>query len=277
MKSRKKNSSGGKTAVKTKSKKSAKSTVKNIGDNAKIPSVAILAVLVLAVIISTVAILRPTVRQQSVYDFGKDVANGIDVSEHNGEIDWEKVAESQDFAFIRVGYRAYGDGKIHEDERAKENLKNAQNAGIPFGVYFYSQAITEKEAEEEADFVFSMIKRFDPPLPIMIDFEYPTDSSGSAVGRLTEAANNADTNTEIINAFMTRLEEKGYLTGVYASSSVFADRINMKKLNSGAVIWNAEYNDSVTYDVDYDIWQYSDTGSCDGVSSKYVDLNYWYS
>ena len=81
-------------------------------------------------------------------------AKGIDVSDNNGKIDWEMVKETQDFAFIRVGYRGYGNGEIVEDKYARENLKNAEKAGIPVGVYFYTQALDEKEAEKEADFVY---------------------------------------------------------------------------------------------------------------------------
>ena len=242
-----------------------------------IPVWAIIAVIAIGIIISVIVLMPHSQSSgQSVYSFGKEVANGIDVSEHNGRVDWEKVNASQDFAFIRVGYRSYGDGDIFEDEYAKENLKNAQKSGIPFGVYFYSQAVNEKEAQEDADFVYKTIKKYDVALPVIIDFEYPVDSDGNAVGRLAQSGNTADDNTRVINAFIDRMQEKGYIAGVYASSSIYKNKINLKKLDDEAFIWTADYNSKVTYNIDYTVWQYSETGTCDGVSSKYVDLNYWY-
>ncbi len=175
-----------------------------------------------------------------------------------------------------MGYRGYGNGEIYEDKYAADNLKNANKAKIPVGVYFYTQAVTAEEAEDEADFVYDIIKKYNIDLPVMIDLEYPIDSDGNAVGRLVESDNDLNKNAEIINSFVEKLEKKGYTAGVYASSSVLHNKISMKKLKKSAVAWVADYNDKVTYDVDYTIWQYSETGSVDGVSSKYVDLNYWY-
>ncbi len=253
--------------------------MKNIKDKSKlnIPALAVIGIIILAVIISVIAVAASKgSRPDGLYQFNQSVANGIDVSEHNGEIDWEKVKETQDFAFIRVGYRGYGNGEIYEDKYAADNLKNANKAKIPVGVYFYTQAVTAEEAEDEADFVYDIIKKYNIDLPVMIDLEYPIDSDGNAVGRLVESDNDLNKNAEIINSFVEKLEKKGYTAGVYASSSVLHNKISMKKLKKSAVAWVADYNDKVTYDVDYTIWQYSETGSVDGVSSKYVDLNYWY-
>lgn len=236
----------------------------------------IAAVLIVSIIISIASISNNRKLPQQPYDFNKNVAAGIDISEHNKDIDWEKLKSQIDFVFIRVGYRGYGNGKIAEDKNAKENMKNAQKAGIPFGVYFYSQAVTAKEAKEEADFTLSMIKRFDVSLPVIIDFEYALNNDGEHTGRLAEGNLTSEQNTDIINAFCERVADKGYTAGVYASSSVLYRNINMSDLDDNTVVWVADYNDKVTFDVDYSIWQYSRTGSLDGVGSKYVDLNYWY-
>lgn len=238
----------------------------------------IIFVLITAIVISSIAIANSRQREpQTVYDFGKKTAQGIDVSEHNGELDWQKLAEEFDFAFIRVGYRGYGNGDICEDKYAKDNLKAAQKAGIPFGVYFYTQAVTEKEAKAEADFVLSVIKHYDLALPVVIDFEYPTDENGIHTGRLVDEHLDAKNNTQIIKAFCDRVEDKGYISGLYASSSVLKNNVNLKDINENTIIWVADYNDKVTYDVDYTIWQYSKTGQAEGNGSKYIDLNYWYS
>lgn len=239
---------------------------------------AVAAVLIIALVVSVLVIANGpgSAKGSAQYDFGKKVADGIDVSEHNKKVDWEKVAKNKDFAFIRVGYRGYGNGKIVEDKYAKENLKGANDAGIPVGVYFYTQAITPKEAKEEAKFVIDMIKHYDISLPIVIDFEYPDDETGMRVGRLCDANLNSEEKTDIINAFCSYVENKGYAGGVYASSSVLNLDINTKKLSKDTLVWLADYNKKVTYNVDYTIWQYSKTGSVDGVESEFVDLNYWY-
>lgn len=257
-------------------RRTGKGTKKGARNKLDIPVMLIPLVLIVGLVVSLIVLSGGRHQQQQAYYFGKDVAVGIDVSQHNGDIDWDIVSESQDFAFIRVGYRGYGDGKIHEDKAARDNLRNAEKSGMPFGVYFYTQAVNEKEAQEEADFVYNIIKKYNVELPIVIDFEYATDSDGNATGRLAQAGNDSSTNAKIINAFTSRLKDKGYICGVYASSSVLAHRISTKKLDSDTVVWVADYNNSVTYNVDYTIWQYSETGSCNGVSSKYVDLDYWY-
>lgn len=238
---------------------------------------AVIAVLLIVLLLTVILICSLSGGGETLYDFGRDAAQGIDVSEHNGEIDWQAVGQEADFVFIRVGYRGYGSGAIKEDERARENLKGAQKAGIPYGVYFYSQAVNEEEAEEEADFVIKILRRFSPSLPVVIDFEYPTDADGIRTGRLSEAGLSRDDNTKIINAFCSRVSEKDYTPGVYASSSVLAQDIDTQSLDSDIIIWAADYSSSVGSGVEYDIHQYSRTGSCSGVSSKNVDLNYYYS
>lgn len=239
---------------------------------------AVAAVLVIALVISVTVVAKSGSGEKGVlqYDFGKKVAEGIDISEHNKEVDWSKIAESKDFAFIRVGYRGYGNGKIVEDKYTKENLKAANKADIPVGVYFYTQAITPKEAKEEAKFVLDIVKHYDISLPVIIDFEYPADENGLRVGRLCEADLTKAEKTEIINAFCSYVEDKGYVGGVYASSSVLSLDIDTKKLGKESLIWVADYNSEVTYDVEYTVWQYSKTGKVDGVESEFVDLNYWY-
>lgn len=245
---------------------------------ASVMTAAVSLVLIIAVVISVIVIANSNngSKGASQYDFGKKVADGVDVSEHNGNVDWDKLAKSQDFAFIRVGYRGYGNGEIVEDKRARENLKAANKAGIPVGVYFYTQAITEAEAVEEAKFVLNLVKHYDISLPVVIDFEYPDDENATRVGRLCESGLSRSEKTKIIKAFCDYVEKKEYASGVYASSSVFNFDIDTKKLGENTLIWVADYNKKVTYNVKYTVWQYSKTGKLDGNSSEYIDLNYWY-
>jgi GH25 family lysozyme M1 (1,4-beta-N-acetylmuramidase) len=238
-------------------------------------SAAAVLLIVAAVVLLIAANAAPR-HTPSHYDFGKDEALGIDISEHNGDIDWDKLKSKVDFVFIRVGYMGYDTGDILKDKNAKKNMNGAEKAGIPYGVYIYSQAIDEKEARKEADFVLKAIKHRNPSLPVIIDFEYPTDANGNHMGRLYNAHLDAQANNKIINAFFDRVDEKGYLYGVYASSSVAYRKMNIKKLPPQALLWIADYNGEVTYNVNYDVWQFTSTGKCKGVESKNVDFNYWY-
>ncbi|MGN0457833.1 MAG: glycoside hydrolase family 25 protein [Eubacterium sp.] len=255
----------------TKKKKSKKV---NIDKRMLIPLIAVFLVIVTAIAVSSVG--RASHRDNPFENIDAEYLCGIDVSHHNGKIDWKKISKSTDFAIIRVGARGYEKGNIIEDTRAKENLKGANKAGIPVGVYFYTQAVTPKEAEQEAKFALKMIKKYDVSLPVFIDFEYAYNKKGELDGRLLEANLTKQENTEIINAFCSVIERAGYQTGVYASSYIYKSHLAMEDLNENCFIWVADYNDSVTYDGPYDIWQYSDKGKMEGIGSKNVDLNYWY-
>lgn len=241
--------------------------------------IAVIAVIVIAMITSVCLITADNGKTKppaQMYSFNKEIASGIDVSEHNGKVDWKKVKSEFDFAFIRVGYRGYAKGNLCEDKYAKSNMKSANKAGVPIGVYFYTQAITTAEAEKEADYLLDIIKHYEISLPVIIDFEYAADSNGNLAGRLKEANLTPQQSADIINAFCAKVSDKGYTYGVYASSSVFRTSIASKALDKQALIWVADYNSKVSYNVKYNVWQYSKTGKSDAVSSKYVDLNYWY-
>ncbi len=203
-----------------------------------------------------------------------DVAWGIDVSSHNGKIDWKKASEKAQFAFIRVGARGYTEGEINADKKAEYNLKHANRYGVPAGVYFYSQAVNEREAEKEADFTLKAIKKYNVTLPVVIDFEYAM-SGGSHTGRLYNASLTKKERTALINAFCDKVRKAGYTPGIYASSYIFRTELNMKEIPDDVFIWVADYNKAVTYLGYYDIWQYSEKGSCSGVSGN-VDMNYFY-
>lgn len=205
----------------------------------------------------------------------KEVAWGIDVSAHNGDIDWEGVAAQADFAFVRVGYRGYSEGEINEDDRYQDNLKGAAKNDIPAGVYFYSQAVDEEEAIEEAEFLLSKIKGYTVSLPVVIDFEYAF-KDGSHHGRLWDAQLNKKERTALINAFCKTVRDAGYTPGIYASTYIYESQLNINEIDQDVFIWVADYNEKNSYDGVYDIWQYSDSGVCEGVSSAHVDTNYWY-
>ena len=271
-----------KKASAKKKKKSTKATARRKRSDKKtkikrkyIILFAVAAVLIAALVITAIAVNSRKPKNHSLAQFNNKKVWGIDVSSHNGEIDWKQVSSEAEFAFIRVGYRGYTEGEINYDKKANYNLKQANRNNLPVGVYFYSQAINAQEAEDEADAALKVIKKYDISLPVVIDFEYA--SKGNALtGRLYEAGLSKNQNTVIINAFCDKVREAGYVPGIYASSFIYRSHLNVKNIPKDVFIWVADYNKTVTYFGYYDIWQYSDKGSCKGVSSQYVDTNYYY-
>ncbi|MCD8249920.1 MAG: hypothetical protein LUC60_08755 [Lachnospiraceae bacterium] len=192
---------------------------------------------------------------------------GIDVSKYQGSIDWAAVASSGiSFAIIRAGYRGSSTGALIEDPYFRTNIKGATAAGIKVGVYFFTQAITEAEAVEEASMVLSLVSGYKITYPIFIDTESATN--GRANGLSTSAR------TAIVSAFCKTIKNAGYTAGVYASKSWFNNQLNASSLSSYC-IWVAQYNSSCTYSGKYNLWQYSSKGSVSGISGN-VDMNISY-
>ena len=202
-------------------------------------------------------------------DEGK-IAKGIDVSKWQGNIDWKAVkASGVDYAIIRVGYRGYGSGALVEDPYFRQNIQGATAAGLKVGVYFFSQAVTTAEAVEEASMAIKAVKGYKLHYPIYFDTEAATlDGSGRA-DRLGSGQR-----TDIANAFCQTVKNSGYKAGVYASKSWFQYNINYSTL-SKYDIWLAHYTTTTDFAHRYDMWQYTGSGSCPGVSGG-VDLNWAY-
>ena len=194
---------------------------------------------------------------------------GIDVSVHNEEIDWQEVKKAGvKFAFVRVGYRGYETGQVHEDVLYHQNMKGAAEAGIDLGVYFFSQAKTVEEAEEEARFVLYEIKDYGIRFPIAYDMEEVTDHD-----RIIDLT--TEERTEIARAFCQVIKDAGYDAIVYGSENWLTYKINMADLQDDFPFWLASYHKvSVSTDFPYvfDIWQYNNTGEIPGID-KDTDLN----
>ncbi len=238
---------------------------------------AALALIIIGALVAAVLTLGGR-HQRVTYDFGTDdpYVEGVDISEHNGDVDWTALAKSAKFAFIRVGYRGYTDGELHADKTAKENLKAARKAGVPVGVYFFSQATTEEEAREEAQFVLEAVRFAKVELPLIIDYEYGYNADGEHAGRLYEANVSKKDATQALTAFCNTVTADGYTAGVYANSHFYISKFDASSLPKGTLRWVADYNSAVTYTGDFDIWQYSKSGKIDGNGSKYIDLDRWY-
>lgn len=207
------------------------------------------------------------------FKVGYDIQTGIDVSYHQGNINWGKVKDAGvQFAIIRAGYRSYGSGKLYQDTKLDTYMPAAIKAGIPVGAYIFSQAITEKEAREEADYIISKVSKYKLQLPIVLDYEYVTPT----LGRLATAKLSRSKKTNICNAFCERVVSKGYTPMVYANRSMLTDDMYADQIDDKYKIWLAQYNTRVTYARDYEYWQYSPTGNVSGINDNNVDMNFCY-
>lgn len=193
---------------------------------------------------------------------------GIDVSKWNKEIDWDKVkAAGVEFAIIRAGYRGYTSGSLIMDPYFETNMRGATNAGIPVGVYFFSQAITPVEAVEEASMVIELCDNYYLSYPVFLDSE--------STGRNGRADNlSAEKRTELSKAFLETIKSAGYEAGIYGARNWFAQNLLMDQLDD-TLIWLAEYREIPLYQGYYHMWQYSSKGSIDGINGN-VDLNISY-
>lgn len=207
---------------------------------------------------------------------GKEIKYAIDVSKYNGSINWNKVkADGIEYAMIRVGYRSFGsNSQLYEDPNFRQNIEGAINAGLKVGVYFYSQAITRAEANEEADFVVSRIKKYNITLPVAIDYEYASDGSG-LTGRLYNAKLSKKDATNVCKGFGSSVKAEGYVPMVYANKSMLQNQLNADELSSRYTIWLSNYTTETSYTGEYSVWQYTSKGSVDGISGN-VDCNFWY-
>ena len=196
---------------------------------------------------------------------------GIDISEWQDEIDWKKVKnDGVDFAFVRVGGRLGKTGEIYEDVYGKTNIKKATAAGIPVGVYFFTQAVTVDEAIEEAKFTLNVIKGLPVTLPVVIDTENMSGGRHSSIS--------AKTRTAIVKAFCETVEAAGYKAMYYAGMSWCVDGYVDTTQLTEYMHWCAQYwirNQCDDYGVPYQIWQYSESVKIDGINGG-VDANIWY-
>ncbi len=189
---------------------------------------------------------------------------GIDVSYHQGEIDWKQVAEDGvEFAFLRVGLRGYGTGKVVLDEQFENNIKGALENGIKVGVYFYSQSVNQEEVLEEARLVLSQIAPYRVTGPVVYDAEKVENSRTSNLS--------AAERTDMAIAFCETVKEAGYEPMVYLNMDVAFTMYELERLEAYDK-WFAHYSTDMYYPYDYQIWQYSESGRVAGINGD-VDMN----
>lgn len=192
-----------------------------------------------------------------------DILRGIDVSKWQGDINWKKVSISGvDFAMIRSSF-----GSEHVDEKLKQNVAGCEKYGIPYGFYHYTYAKTKAEAKNEAHFFLKTIKNYNPEYPVVLDIEEEFYKSMSRKQV-----------TNVIVAFMEVLEDAGYYAMVYNSPNFIKaciDDSRLKKYDIWIACWGDEERLNSLYDGHYGMWQYSSTGSVNGINGN-VDMDYSY-
>ncbi len=212
--------------------------------------------------------------QGAKYTFGSDGrlssssgSMGIDVSKWNGSIDWNAVRNSGvSYVIIRCGYRGSSTGALIEDPKFVSNIKGAKAAGLKVGVYFFSQAVNEVEAVEEASMVLNLVKGYGLNYPVFLDVE-ASGGRGDSI--------NASTRTAVCKAFCATIQNSGYSAGIYANKTWLTSYINTGSL-TGYKIWLAQYAAAPSYTATrYDMWQYSSKGRVSGISGN-VDMNISY-
>ncbi len=190
------------------------------------------------------------------------------MSKWNGEIDWDRVKNAGvEFAIIRAGYRGSVTGSLVVDPYFAANMKGATASGIPVGVYFFTQAVNEVEAVEEASAVLELIREYRLDYPVFIDTE-GAGGDGRADGL------DPQTRTLVCEAFCRTVVNAGYSAGVYASRNWYNNNLYVNQLEN-YYIWLAEYRSAPLYQGYYHMWQYTSKGSIDGISGN-VDISISY-
>ena len=209
---------------------------------------------------------------------GYDRHNGIDVSSHNGDVNWQSVKKDGiEYAVIRAGFTGYTKSKhsINADPKAAENIEGAKEAGLPVGVYWFSQALNESEARAEAQKTLEILGDYNLELPVFYDYEF----YGVPDGRLDSAwANKTITKAQMtanVRAFCEVIENAGYEAAVYANKSFLTDQIDGAALSKDYKVWLAHFTTKTDYSGDYYMWQYTESGKVNGISGD-VDCDFMY-
>ena len=199
--------------------------------------------------------------EDGVVSYHGAARQGIDVSAHQGEIDWQQVADSGiTFAYLRLGYRGTVEGQLNTDQRFAENWSGARAAGLDVGVYFFSQALDEREAIEEADYVLSVLDGQRPELPVMFDWEAVDKANSRTAGREAQVI------TACAAAFCHRLAASGYEAGIYFNRQQGYYSYDLSQLKDYA-FWVADPKDRPDFYYAFRIWQYSFTGTVPGIGT----------
>ena len=184
---------------------------------------------------------------------------GIDISHHQGDIDFDKLKGNIDFAMVRTSY-----GAFYEDKKYKQNILGLERVKIPYGLYHFSYATSVDSAKKEAEGFINIIKKYNPTYPIVIDIEASNKTSNVR----------GDTLVDIADTICRKIEEAGYYAMIYANLGYLNNKLNDSRLDKYDK-WLAEWKSKPTYSKNFGIWQYSSKGSIPGINGN-VDLNISY-
>lgn len=194
---------------------------------------------------------------------------GVDVSYHQGDIDWNAVAaDGVSFAMIRAGYRGYGTGALMTDDYFTANMEGALAAGLDTGVYFFSQALNTDEAVEEAQYVIDLLSGYTVNMPVVFDMEVLTEDARANDLTASERA-------EIAKAFCDTIAAAGYTPMIYGNTAYYMAKINFDEICGNYGIWLAQYYDTPFFPYQFEMWQYTNSGTVDGISGQ-VDMNLYF-
>lgn len=199
-----------------------------------------------------------------------DVLRGVDVSEHQLDIDWKQVAASGvDYAYIRVGWRGYTEGGLFEDAYFERNIQGALDAGLHVGVYMFSQAVTVQEAIEEADFVLERIGKYNVTLPVVFDWEKIDAAEARSHGLTMELR------TDCARAFCETVKGAGYVPCVYFNRNLGYYGYDLTRLTDYEFWFSLPESGFPNFYYACDMWQYSFTETVPGIAEP-TDMNLWF-
>ena len=199
-----------------------------------------------------------------------DVLRGVDVSEHQLDIDWKQVAASGvDYAYIRVGWRGYTEGGLFEDAYFERNIQGALDAGLHVGVYMFSQAVTVQEAIEEADFVLERIGKYNVTLPVVFDWEKIEAAEARSHGLTMELR------TDCARAFCETVKSAGYVPCVYFNRNLGYYGYDLTRLTDYEFWFSLPESGFPNFYYACDMWQYSFTETVPGIAEP-TDMNLWF-
>ncbi len=201
----------------------------------------------------------------------EDATLGIDVSSYQETIDWEQVKESGiEFAMIRAGYRGATRGNLKEDKNFQANYEGAKAAGLKVGVYFFSQAVSVAEAEEEAGYVLQLLQNKELDFPVVFDWEVAEVMENDVNISRTKSISGEDV-TSFAQAFCKKIDKAGFTAAVYFNRNLAYDYYNLEMIKDFD-FWLAEYRTVPAFYYDFQMWQYSDNAQVRGISTP-VDIN----
>lgn len=195
----------------------------------------------------------------------------VDVSEANGVIDWPAVAKHVDAAIIRVGYRGYGAaGTLQTDKQFRRNIAEALAAGLPVGVYWCTQALSDDEAREEAAYVHGLIRDYKLAYPVYLDSEWMEPNARGRADQISKARR-----TQYALTWLQAMQTYGHTPGLYTGESWFTDLIDGPAIaKAGVAIWLAKYSGTSPRHP-HAGWQYTDSATVPGISTR-ADLSHFY-